>query len=156
MRQRDEALQITLSAAVLCAGDTFPSRNAGRKRIKTLEQVNMGHGRPLSVSTNAESRTSQRHETERGLNNLGGVAVVAAPHKMKGVARNKAAQRRHLQTRGLTHRRLTAVPTTTSVLQLAIQIKLGLGDKAAASRYQQRLGKEFPHRPPRLLRVIAL
>jgi type IV pilus assembly protein PilF len=43
-----------------------------------------------------------------------------------------------------TERRLAAAPANAAVLQLAAGIEEKLGDKAAASRYVQRLRAEFP------------
>jgi len=53
-------------------------------------------------------------------------------------------QGRLLQARAFAERRLAAAPADASVLQLAVRIEQGLGDRVAASRYQQRLRAEFP------------
>ncbi|MEL1264345.1 type IV pilus biogenesis/stability protein PilW [Pseudoxanthomonas putridarboris] len=51
---------------------------------------------------------------------------------------------RYLPARAFVERRLAAAPANASVLKLASQIEERLGDKAAASRYVQRLRAEFP------------
>lgn len=50
----------------------------------------------------------------------------------------------YLEARAFSQRRLAAAPASADVLLLASQIEERLGDKAAADRYRQRLGKEFP------------
>ena len=64
---------------------------------------------------------------------------------LQSMARLAYSAGRHFEARAFSQRRLAAAPATRSVLQLAIHIEEGLGDKAAASRYQQRLREEFPH-----------
>ena len=51
---------------------------------------------------------------------------------------------RYFEARAFTERRLSAAPATPAVLELASSIETRLGDKAAASRYVQRLRAEFP------------
>lgn len=51
---------------------------------------------------------------------------------------------RYLEARAFSQRRLAAAPASADVLLLASQIEERLGDRAAADRYRQRLGKEFP------------
>jgi len=50
----------------------------------------------------------------------------------------------YLSARAFNERRLAAAPADASVLQLAVKIEERLGDKAASSRYRQRLREEFP------------
>mgnify|MGYP001032064529 CR=1 FL=1 len=52
---------------------------------------------------------------------------------------------RYLEARAFSQRRLAAAPPSAEVLLLASQIEEKMGDKAAAERYRQRLGREFPH-----------
>ena len=66
------------------------------------------------------------------------------PYALESMARSEAGKRNYFEARAFVERRLAAAPATASVLQLAIQIEQGLGDKVAAGRYQQRLVKEFP------------
>jgi len=65
-------------------------------------------------------------------------------YALESMARLEFGQRHYFEARAFSERRLAAAPATASVLQLAIQIEQGLGDRTAASRYQQRLVKEFP------------
>lgn len=51
----------------------------------------------------------------------------------------------YLEARAFSQRRLDAAPATPEVLLLASQIEEKMGDNAAAARYRQRLGREFPH-----------
>ncbi|MBB3814670.1 type IV pilus assembly protein PilF [Xanthomonas campestris] len=66
------------------------------------------------------------------------------PYALESMARSEATRGNYFEARAFIERRLAAAPATASVLQLAIQIEQGLGDKVAASRYQQRLVREFP------------
>lgn len=50
----------------------------------------------------------------------------------------------YLDARAFSQRRLDAAPATLEALLLASQIEEGMGDRAAAERYRQRLGREFP------------
>lgn len=50
----------------------------------------------------------------------------------------------YLEARAFSQRRLDAAPATPDVLLLASQIEEKMGDRAAAERYRQRLGTEFP------------
>ncbi|AXI84104.1 type IV pilus biogenesis/stability protein PilW [Xylella taiwanensis] len=65
-------------------------------------------------------------------------------YALESMARSEYDKHRYFEARAFSERRLATAPATASVLKLAIQIEQGLGDKAAASRYQQRLIKEFP------------
>ena len=51
---------------------------------------------------------------------------------------------RYLEARAFSQRRLAAAPPSADVLLLASQIEEKMGDMAAAERYRQRLGREFP------------
>jgi type IV pilus assembly protein PilF len=50
----------------------------------------------------------------------------------------------YLEARAFSERRLAVAPASVKVLQLASQIEQKLGDSAAAARYVQRIGAEFP------------
>ncbi len=65
-------------------------------------------------------------------------------YALESMAQSEYDRHRYLEARAFSERRLAAAPATVSVLKLAIQIEQTLGDKVAASRYQQRLVKEFP------------
>lgn len=51
---------------------------------------------------------------------------------------------RFLEARAFSQRRLAAAPASPEALVLASHIEEKLGDTAAAERYRQRLGREFP------------
>ncbi|CAN4279170.1 type IV pilus biogenesis/stability protein PilW [Pseudoxanthomonas sp. LjRoot125] len=53
-------------------------------------------------------------------------------------------RQQYLAARAFVERRLAAGPASVAVLKLASQIEERLGDKAAASRYVQRIRAEFP------------
>ncbi len=53
-------------------------------------------------------------------------------------------QRRYLEARAFSERRLAAAPATPATLELASRIEEQLGDTVAATRYVQRLRTEFP------------
>lgn len=65
-------------------------------------------------------------------------------YALESMARHEYALGHYFEARAFYQRRLAAAPATASVLQLAIQIEERLGDGSAASRYQQRLRREFP------------
>ena len=65
-------------------------------------------------------------------------------YALASMAEYQYGQGRFFEARAFAERRLAAAPADASVLQLAASIEEGLGDRAAASRYQQRLRAEFP------------
>lgn len=103
------------------------------------------YGRPPAVLANAGGCALQAGQAERGVRDLRG-ALEREPgnaYALESMARYQYDHGRYFDARAFSERRLAAAPATVSVLKLAIQIELGLGDKAAASRYQQRLEKEL-------------
>jgi len=54
----------------------------------------------------------------------------------------------YMEARAFSERRLAIAPASVKVLQLASQIEQKLGDTAAAARYVQRIGQEFPRTAP--------
>jgi type IV pilus assembly protein PilF len=54
----------------------------------------------------------------------------------------------YMEARAFSERRLAVAPASVKVLQLASQIEQKLGDTAAAARYVQRIGQEFPRKTP--------
>ena len=65
-------------------------------------------------------------------------------YALASMAEYQYGQGHYFEARAFSERRLAAAPADASVLQLAAAIEQGLGDKVAASRYQQRLRVEFP------------
>jgi len=104
------------------------------------------YGSPASALANAGGCALQAGQAERGVENLRRALQLdpVNAYALESLARHEAGGRHYFEARAFVERRLAAAPATASVLQLAIQIEQGLGDKAAAGRYQQRLVKEFP------------
>lgn len=101
---------------------------------------------PASALGNAGGCALKAGQTERAIGDLRKALDIdpSNPYALESMARLEAGRRNFFEARAFVERRLAAAPATASVLQLAIQIEQGLGDKVAASRYQQRLVKEFP------------
>ncbi|MDH5821457.1 type IV pilus biogenesis/stability protein PilW [Luteimonas sp. RD2P54] len=68
----------------------------------------------------------------------------ANPTALSAMAQYQYRRGRFLEARAFSQRRLAAAPATAEVLLIASQIEDRLGDTAAAERYRQRLGREFP------------
>lgn len=101
---------------------------------------------PASALANAGGCALQAGQAERAERDLRKALELepANAYALESKARLQAAQKSFFEARAFIERRLAAAPASASVLQLAIQIEQGLGDKVAAGRYQQRLVKEFP------------
>ena len=72
------------------------------------------------------------------------VAAPANPVALESMAQLSYRQGRYMEARAFAERRIAAAPATRSVLQLASQIEVKLGDRAASDRYLQRIRQEFP------------
>lgn len=105
-----------------------------------------GYRSPSSALANAGGcalKSGQDERVERDLRR----ALEIEPNNayaLASMAEYQYAQGRFFEARAFSERRLAAAPADASVLQLAARIEEGLGDRAAASRYQQRLRAEFP------------
>lgn len=101
---------------------------------------------PASALGNAGGCALKAGQPERAASDLRKALEIDPnnPYALESMARLEAGRRNYFEARAFVERRLSAAPATASVLQLAIQIEQGLGDKVAAGRYQQRLVKEFP------------
>lgn len=105
-----------------------------------------GYRSPESALANAGGcalKVGQYDRADRDLRR----ALSLAPQNARALAsmaQSEYRQKRYFQARAFTERRLAAAPATAAVLQLAADIEEKLGDKAAASRYIQRLRAEFP------------
>ena len=100
---------------------------------------------PASALANAGGCALQIGQRERGGRDLR-KALALQPdnaYPLEAMAREEAAQTRFFEARVFSEWRLAAAPATASVLQFSIRIEQGLGDMAAAGRYQQSLRKEF-------------
>lgn len=105
-----------------------------------------GYATPAAALANAGGcalRTGQYERAGRDLRQ----ALSLDPdnsYALASMADNEYRQGRYFEARAFTERRLAAAPADPDVLQLATDIETKLGDKAAASRYVQRLRAEFP------------
>ena len=105
-----------------------------------------GYRSPSSALANAGGcalKSGQNERAERDLRR----ALEIQPNNayaLASMAEYQYAQGRFFEARAFSERRLAAAPADASVLQLAARIEERLGDRAAASRYQQRLRAEFP------------
>ncbi len=105
-----------------------------------------GYGTPESALANAGGcalKTGQYERADRDLRKALSLAPQNA-YALASLADSEYRQGRYFEARAFTERRLDAAPADAAVLQLAAGIEEKLGDKAAASRYVQRLRAEFP------------
>ena len=105
-----------------------------------------GYRTPASALANAGGcalKTGQYERADRDLRK----ALALDPrnaYALASMAESEYRRNRYFEARAFTERRLSAAPADPAVLQLASNIEERLGDKAAASRYVQRLRAEFP------------
>jgi type IV pilus assembly protein PilF len=105
-----------------------------------------GYGTPESALANAGGcalKTGQYERADRDLRKALSIAPQNA-YALASMSESEYRQGRYFEARAFTERRLAAAPASAAVLQLAADIEEKLGDKAAASRYVQRLRAEFP------------
>lgn len=105
-----------------------------------------GYRSPASALANAGGcalKSGQGERAERDLRRALEIDPRNA-YALASMAEYQYAQGKYFEARAFSERRLAAAPADASVLQLAARIEEGLGDRAAASRYQQRLRAEFP------------
>jgi type IV pilus assembly protein PilF len=105
-----------------------------------------GYGTPESALANAGGcalKAGQYERADRDLRKALSIAPQNA-YALAALAESEYRQGRYFEARAFTERRLAAAPANAAVLQLAAGIEEKLGDKAAASRYVQRLRAEFP------------
>ncbi|RYG09061.1 MAG: tetratricopeptide repeat protein, partial [Burkholderiales bacterium] len=106
-----------------------------------------GYNTPEFALANAGGcalKTGQYDRAERDLRKALSIAPRNA-YALASMAESEYRQNRYFEARAFTERRLSAAPANAAVLQLAAQIEEKLGDRAAASRYVQRLRAEFPN-----------
>lgn len=105
-----------------------------------------GYATPAAALANAGGCALDSGQFERAERDLG-QALALDPtnaYALASMARLRFRQGQYLHARAFNERRLAAAPASPSVLQLAVKIEDRLGDRVAASRYQQRLREEFP------------
>ena len=105
-----------------------------------------GYATPGSALANVGGCALKAGQYERAGRDLRQALVLDPknPYALASMAKNEYRQGRYFEARAFTERRLAAAPADPGVLQLASDIESKLGDKAAASRYVQRLRAEFP------------
>ena len=105
-----------------------------------------GYGTPEVAQANAGNcalGTGQLERAERDLRQ----ALSRDPSNataLGAMAELEFRRQQYLPARAFVERRLASGPASLAVLKLASQIEERLGDKAAASRYVQRIRAEFP------------
>jgi len=102
-----------------------------------------GAGSALANAGSCALKSGQRERAARDLRQ----ALVQDPRNavaLEAMAELEFGQQQYMSARAFVERRLAAAPATAAVLKLASQIEDRLGDKAAASRYVQRIRAEFP------------
>ncbi|KDE89162.1 type IV pilus biogenesis/stability protein PilW [Stenotrophomonas maltophilia] len=105
-----------------------------------------GYATPGEAQANAGSCALDAGQLERAERDLRAalVAAPANPVALESMAQLSYRQGRYMDARAFAERRIAAAPATRSVLQLASQIEVKLGDRAASDRYLQRIRQEFP------------
>jgi type IV pilus assembly protein PilF len=105
-----------------------------------------GYRSPSSALANAGGCALKSGQNERAGRDLRRALEIEPDnaYALASMAEYQYAQGRFFEARAFSERRLAAAPADASVLQLAARIEERLGDRAAASRYQQRLRAEFP------------
>lgn len=101
---------------------------------------------PASALANAGGCALKSGQSERAERDLRRALQIEPKnaYALASMAEYQYAQGQYFEARAFAERRLAAAPADASVLQLAARIEERLGDRAAASRYQQRLRAEFP------------
>ena len=105
-----------------------------------------GYATPVLAMANAGSCALTSGQTERAERDLR-LALSRDPSNttaLGAMAELEFDRQHYLPARAFIERRLASGPATAAVLKLASQIEDRLGDKAAASRYVQRIRAEFP------------
>ncbi|AKC85443.1 type IV pilus biogenesis/stability protein PilW [Pseudoxanthomonas suwonensis] len=100
-------------------------------------------GAALANAGGCALKSGQRERAERDLRRALDIEPGNA-YALASMAEYQYGQGRYFEARAFAERRLAAAPADASVLQLAARIEDRLGDRVAASRYQQRLRAEFP------------
>ncbi len=105
-----------------------------------------GYATPGAAAANAGSCALKSGQKERAANDLRQALVLEPSNAvaLEALAQLEFEQQQYMSARAFVERRLAAAPASAAVLKLASQIEERLGDKAAASRYVQRIRAEFP------------
>lgn len=108
-----------------------------------------GFGGRVSTLANSGACAGAAGQTARAERELRAVLSVepGEPVALSGLAEMYYRERRFLEARAFSERRLAVQPIGPDTLSLAARIEDNLGDKAAAARYTARLRTEFPQSP---------
>lgn len=109
-----------------------------------------GYATPASAVANAGSCALRAGQAQRAAVYLEAALQMdpANPVALEAMTESRYQAGQYLEARAFSERRLSAAPPSVKVLQLASQIEQKLGDTAAAARYVQRIGQEFPQSRP--------
>ena len=109
-----------------------------------------GYPTPAAALGNAGSCALAAGQTARAERDLTRALEFdpANPVALAAMAESQYRAGNYLEARAFSERRLAVAPASVQVLQLASQIEQKLGDTAAAARYVQRIGTEFPQGRP--------
>ena len=109
-----------------------------------------GYPTPVAALANAGSCALTAGQAVRAQRDLTRALELdpSSPVALAAMAESEYRAGRYLQARAFSERRLAVAPASVQVLQLASQIEQKLGDSAAAARYVQRIGTEFPQGRP--------
>ncbi len=101
---------------------------------------------PASALANAGACALRAGQMDRARSNLTQALELdpSNPVGLAAMAESEYRAGRFLEARAFSERRLAVAPASVQVLQLASQIEQKLGDTAAAARYVQQIGTEFP------------
>lgn len=105
-----------------------------------------GYATPAAALANAGSCALKAGQVERASRDLRQSLAMDSANavSLEAMAELEFRRQQYLSARAFVERRLAAGPASPAVLKLASQIEERLGDKAAASRYVQRIRAEFP------------
>lgn len=105
-----------------------------------------GYATPAEAMANAGSCALKTGQIDRAADDLRQALALEPvnPVALGAMAELEFRRQQYMPARAFVERRLAAGPATAAVLKLASQIEDRLGDKAAASRYVQRIRAEFP------------
>lgn len=105
-----------------------------------------GYATPGAALANAGRCALRSGQSERAARDLRQALALEPANTvaLEAMAELEFDRQQYMSARAFVERRLGAGPATAAVLKLASQIEDRLGDKAAASRYVQRIRAEFP------------
>ena len=105
-----------------------------------------GYATPASALSNAGSCALKSGQNDRASRDLRRALEIEPANAvaLEAMAELEFHRQQYMSSRAFVERRLAAGPATAAVLKLASQIEDRLGDKAAASRYVQRIRAESP------------